>query len=66
MKEARMQRIGGTYDYFTIEMQKYQAHLASRVGVLISIFIYLEKHKITKAKTVILLKEYFEDYAEVC
>lgn len=34
--------------------------------MLVSIFSFLETNKITKAKTAILLKEYFEDYSEIC
>jgi len=58
-----MQRIGGTYDFFISQTEKYKKHLSSRKTVLNSIFAYLEMNKITKAKTLILLKEYFDDLA---
>ena len=61
-----MQRIGGTYDFFKNHMEKYKRHLDSRKNVLLSINEYITKNKLSKARLVITLKEYFKDYADIC
>jgi hypothetical protein len=61
-----MQRIGGTYDFFFNQISKYGRHMVARKGVLTSVYTSIEQCKESKAKLIILLKEYFKDYASIC
>jgi hypothetical protein len=61
-----MQRIGGTYDFFSVHLERYRRHLQARKIVLGNISALIDKGKITRAHPVILLKEYFKEYAAVC
>jgi hypothetical protein len=61
-----MQRIGGTYDFFFDQVTKYGRHMIARKSVLTNVSTSIEQCKEMKAKLIILLKEYFRDYASVC
>lgn len=63
LKEAELQRIGGTYDFFAFQIGKYFRHLASRRGVLQDIQASIDRNKAGKAQTIIMVKEYFKDYS---
>jgi len=40
--------------------------MVARKGVLTSVYTSIEQCKESKAKLIILLKEYFKDYASIC
>ncbi len=61
-----MQRIGGTYDFFSAHLERYRKHLLARKTVLGNISAFIDKNKVSRAHPIMILKEYFKDYASVC
>lgn len=61
-----MQRIGGTYDFFSMHLDKYKKHLLARKIVLTNITSNIDKNKVTRAHPIMVLKEYFKEYSSIC
>ena len=61
-----MQRIGGTYDFFIVHLDRYKRHLQARKILLCDITALIDKGKITRAHPIMILKEYFKEYASIC
>jgi hypothetical protein len=61
-----MQRIGGTYDFFSAHLERYKRHLQARKVVLANITASIDRYKVTRAHPVMQLKEYFRDYSSLC